>query len=249
MHPRDLSKIQKKTLVWFYAPWCGHCKNMKGEWARVERAVRGGLAVATVDGDEHGAFMEGLGIQGFPTIRLYCGAGGRFVEYEGRRKAEDILAFAERECGGRRKTEEGFRASYVNRDPRGVVPEEAPATHVERWDERRVHGMLVDRRYAGGVPVLLAVHDSGCAACPGHAQAMKAAARRFGGAVRLATFDVASDRSNAAFAKMMNVYQYPTFIVRQGGRSNAWMPRRDASSASVAADLAAFVCRVTGECR
>ena len=58
-------------LVEFFAPWCGHCKNLAPEWAKAATQLKGKVHVAAVDATEHRVLASRFGIQGFPTIKFF----------------------------------------------------------------------------------------------------------------------------------------------------------------------------------
>ena len=65
---------ENSVLVMFYAPWCGHCKRMKPEYARAassmkEKGVHGKLAA--VDTTIHRALGQRFEIRGYPTILYF----------------------------------------------------------------------------------------------------------------------------------------------------------------------------------
>ena len=65
---------ENSALVMFYAPWCGHCKRMKPEYAKAassmkERGVPGKLAA--VDTTIHRALGQRFEIRGYPTILYF----------------------------------------------------------------------------------------------------------------------------------------------------------------------------------
>ena len=36
-------------MVEFYAPWCGHCKNLKSDWEELATGVKGKAKIGAVD--------------------------------------------------------------------------------------------------------------------------------------------------------------------------------------------------------
>eukprot|EP00883_Tetradesmus_obliquus_P011814 jgi/Sobl393_1/4620/SZX79247.1 len=92
------SKI-KSGGVWmveFYAPWCGHCQQLKPAWEQAAKALAGIVNVAAVDCDEHKSIAGEHGIRGFPTIKFFYVSNGviKSSDYNGGRSAKEIVAFA-----------------------------------------------------------------------------------------------------------------------------------------------------------
>lgn len=69
----------KHLLVEFYAPWCGHCKQLAPHWARAATQLKSevpDVGVAKVDAEKNTGLQERFGIQGFPTIKVCEGRRG-----------------------------------------------------------------------------------------------------------------------------------------------------------------------------
>jgi protein disulfide-isomerase-like protein len=56
-------------LVLFYAPWCGHCKNMMPVWDNLINSNTSKVKIIKVNCDENKDIASKHGIKGFPTIK------------------------------------------------------------------------------------------------------------------------------------------------------------------------------------
>lgn len=84
-------------LVEFYAPWCGHCKNLAPEWKKAATALKGIVKVGAVDLDTHQSVGGPYNIRGFPTIKIFGTNKNSPKEYQGGRTAQSIVDTAMQE--------------------------------------------------------------------------------------------------------------------------------------------------------
>lgn len=68
-----LARADRVQIVEFYAPWCGHCQNLKPAYEKAARNLEGLAKVAAVDCDDDAnkALCGAHGVQGFPTLKTF----------------------------------------------------------------------------------------------------------------------------------------------------------------------------------
>uniref|UniRef100_H2ZMY9 protein disulfide-isomerase n=1 Tax=Ciona savignyi TaxID=51511 RepID=H2ZMY9_CIOSA len=84
-------------LVMFYAPWCGHCKNLEPTWLEVGAELekdKSTVVVARLDATKYSQLTSKYQVRGFPTIKFF--KHGTAFEYDGPRSKENILSFVNR---------------------------------------------------------------------------------------------------------------------------------------------------------
>ena len=100
--PRRLLALLTSTIglqiLEFYAPWCGHCQNLKPAYEKAAKNLAGLAKVAAIncDEDSNKPFCGSMGVQGFPTLKIVrpgMKAGSKPVveDYQGARTATAIV--------------------------------------------------------------------------------------------------------------------------------------------------------------
>ena len=82
-------------LVEFFAPWCGHCKNLEPHWKSAAGELKGKVKLGAVDATVHQELAQQYGVRGYPTIKYFpAGVKSGPEEYDGGRTSDDIVAWA-----------------------------------------------------------------------------------------------------------------------------------------------------------
>jgi len=98
----------KDVLVEFYAPWCGHCKQLIPIYDQLAEKYKDNAAIVIAKIDATANELEHTKINSFPTIKLYKKDTNEVVDFNGERTFEGMSQFLETggEMGAAPKEEE-----------------------------------------------------------------------------------------------------------------------------------------------
>jgi protein disulfide-isomerase A6 len=95
----DFSRITSASkevyMVMFYAPWCGHCKNLKPKYESAARNNSNSqIKFARINCDDNRTTCGQYGVQGYPTLKVFL-PGGKVEDYNGGRDESSMMHILE----------------------------------------------------------------------------------------------------------------------------------------------------------
>jgi len=103
---------EKQAFVKFYAPWCGHCKNLAPDWEKLAKAFENepDVVVGKLDATKYPDIASRYSVQGYPTL-LFFGHGEGPAKFEEDRSLSSLVSYLNKKCGSYRNEDGRLNAN------------------------------------------------------------------------------------------------------------------------------------------
>lgn len=94
---KEALKRHELLMVKFYLPWCSYCKTFAPEYLKLGQILesqQSKIKLGKYDATSNEPVIQQQGIVSFPALRLF--KHGQPITYTGKRKAENIVAWLQR---------------------------------------------------------------------------------------------------------------------------------------------------------
>lgn len=113
----DVAKDTKKSVfVEFYAPWCGHCKQLAPIWDELGQKYENSEDVVIAKMDATANELEDIKVQSFPTIKFFPKGSSEVIDYNGERT---LKAFEKFIASDGKEQEEPAKEEEEEEEPEG----------------------------------------------------------------------------------------------------------------------------------
>uniref|UniRef100_A0A8C9YT73 protein disulfide-isomerase n=1 Tax=Sander lucioperca TaxID=283035 RepID=A0A8C9YT73_SANLU len=86
----------KNVFVEFYAPWCGHCKQLTPIWEKLAEKYKDSADIIVAKMDSTANEIEAVKVHSFPTLKFFpAGEERKVIDYNGERTLEGFTKFLE----------------------------------------------------------------------------------------------------------------------------------------------------------
>ncbi|CAH1237887.1 PDIA4 [Branchiostoma lanceolatum] len=112
------------TLVEFYAPWCGHCKNLEPEFEKAAQVLQREsppILLGKVDATQESDLGKRFDVSGYPTLKIF--RKGKAYDYNGPREERGIISHMIDQSGPSSDEYKSLKAlkNFVNESDDAVI--------------------------------------------------------------------------------------------------------------------------------